>query len=142
MPLSHPWDNDSTIFHYPKPGTLGIVLPIGRTISIVPPIGRTISIVPPVGRTIPIVPGSRTGLQPQLLGLLFTKHYRPAYIIMHNLGCLLMYCILLTFIEVGVQPSSMCNRPNLLSAWRLKCLGNSKDSKFRAFLSTLFFSFC
>ena len=75
MPLSHPWDNDSTIFHYPKPGTMGIV----------PPIGRTISIVPPIGRTIPIVPGSRTGLQPQLLCLPFTKHYRPAYIIMYIL---------------------------------------------------------
>ena len=36
MPLSHPWDNDSTIFHYPKPGTMGIVPPIGRTIPIVP----------------------------------------------------------------------------------------------------------
>ena len=40
MPLSHPWDNDSTIFHYAKPGTISIVPPIGQTISIVPPMDR------------------------------------------------------------------------------------------------------
>ena len=42
MQLSHPWDNDSTIFHYPKPGTMGIVPPIGRTISIFPPTPNTV----------------------------------------------------------------------------------------------------
>ena len=63
-----------------------IILPEGHIIPpegcIIPPAGR----LRPIGWTIPIVLGSRTGLQPQLLCLPFTKHYRHTYIIMRHIN--------------------------------------------------------